>query len=520
MNMKRFIVFFMSVLCIAVCKANDGVYFVSGNQLMPLVETDISVSKEVLTISICDDGFADVDVYYEFTNKGKAKTVLMGFEANAPYNAGSGLTEDRKHPYINDFTVTMNGSKLGYANDVCAENTKDGAPLDLSKWKMSDEVDALYNAESDSTVGYSYVYKFEAPFREGKNIVHHTYRYQMSYGIATTFHVMYKLSPALRWANHAIDDFTLRIQAKNTAKHFFFESGIFESAPFRVTEGMGKIRKRHEYNYDTEKFDKPLLEVSLRNGEIEWHSDHFTPDEELVINSADELIAYHRDIDGQINSDYEQHFTLGEFYDRSNGYEIERGMMYIEGGKPGIDTRILRNLPYAHRGYVFKDKDLQDYFSQFFWYMPDSTWKASTADFTYKELEFLQREDSEVKHEGKVVVNEKTGAVEGRWLRTNTDTYTVSVQDYVEVPQKGNKIVTYRAVDGQGVVYTDKDKVNVRENPSTSSRIVGTIHNEYGDLPECFPCLGLKNGWYLININGKRGYVRADLMTWDSICTM
>lgn len=49
-------------------KANDSAYFTSGNQLIPLGETNISVKKEILSITIGDDSYADVDVYYEFYN--------------------------------------------------------------------------------------------------------------------------------------------------------------------------------------------------------------------------------------------------------------------------------------------------------------------------------------------------------------------------------------------------------------------------------------------------------------------
>jgi hypothetical protein len=99
-------------------QANDGVVFVQGNQLVPLKETDISVAKEVLTISIGDDGYANVDVQYEFMNHGKAKTVEMGFEAEAPYNDEAQMNTEGKHPYIYDFTVTMNDKPLTYKNSV------------------------------------------------------------------------------------------------------------------------------------------------------------------------------------------------------------------------------------------------------------------------------------------------------------------------------------------------------------------------------------------------------------------
>ncbi|MBQ4223279.1 MAG: hypothetical protein II674_05545 [Prevotella sp.] len=74
-------------------QANDGVYYVNGNQLVPVRETDIAVVKEVLTISLCDDGYASVDVQYEFMNRGKAKTHLaavgMDVEPHQPLLAAA-----------------------------------------------------------------------------------------------------------------------------------------------------------------------------------------------------------------------------------------------------------------------------------------------------------------------------------------------------------------------------------------------------------------------------------------------
>ena len=67
---RRAAVYLLLTLTAQGAYANDGVYFTKGNQLVPLVETDISVRKEILTIRLMDDGFAHVDVYYEFWNPG------------------------------------------------------------------------------------------------------------------------------------------------------------------------------------------------------------------------------------------------------------------------------------------------------------------------------------------------------------------------------------------------------------------------------------------------------------------
>ena len=92
--------------------ANDGVLFVNGNHLVPVQETDIELNREVLTISLGDDGYATVDVQYVLNNRGNDKTVTMGFEALAPYNDEVAFSPQGIHPYIHDFTVVMNGRPL------------------------------------------------------------------------------------------------------------------------------------------------------------------------------------------------------------------------------------------------------------------------------------------------------------------------------------------------------------------------------------------------------------------------
>lgn len=116
----------------------------------------------------------------------------------------------------------------------------------------------------------------------------------------------------------------------------------------------------------------------------------------------------------------------------------------------------------------------------------------------------------------KMVVDSK-GNVVGRYVRTNTNTYTVDLQDTVDVPKKGHKVVTFSAQAGQGVIWCKNvGKVNVRSTPSTSGEIVGKMVYEEG-VPSTYPCLGKVNGWYKTRVNGKVGYVRADLVGWDGM---
>jgi uncharacterized protein YraI len=120
----------------------------------------------------------------------------------------------------------------------------------------------------------------------------------------------------------------------------------------------------------------------------------------------------------------------------------------------------------------------------------------------------------------KMVVDAR-GNVVGRLVRTNANTYTVEVQDTYDVPKAGNKLVTFSAANGQGICYRHPERrgnINVRKGPSTNAAIVAKIPDD-GDMPECYPCLGIVNGWYKIRINGKIGYIRQDMANWDGMCT-
>jgi hypothetical protein len=87
---------------------------------------------------------------------------------------------------------------------------------------------------------------------------------------------------------------------------------------------------------------------------------------------------------------------IGSFYDRSPYYPIDRINFKAAYGRESRSnkeekdflSRVCRNLPYAHRGYVFKDANLKKYFAQQWWYMPDPTWQMKTDDFTEVGLRY------------------------------------------------------------------------------------------------------------------------------------
>lgn len=422
-----------ALLSISTVFSNDGVYFTSGNFLQPIKETDISVAKEILTISIDKDSFATVDVYYEFMNNGKAKNITMAFEATAPYNDDSPLSHKGIHPHIKDFTATMNGKQLNYRNAVVALHYQDGneevdfTPLDMNKWKGEEAYDSivpvdneLYNAELDSFIYFGYAYYFDAPFKKGKNIVHHTYRYRMSYNVLQKFEIPYSLPPATRWANHKIDDFTLNITC-DEGTDFCLADSIFRDAPFTSTRNM-------PIYYITDYDDQHKLFASILKGDtIRWQCKNFAPKQGMCISSP--------------------------------------------------------------------------------------MWERTSISRRWNTF-------------GRVVI-EKNGDI-SQYCADSGDSYLVVAQDYGLVKKSESHIEEYSAENGQGVLIINDDiakQANVREKPTTKSSVITTISYHQYEIPDIFPCLGLVETtdedktfmWYKTEIDGKIGYIRQDLMHWDSV---
>lgn len=115
------------------------------------------------------------------------------------------------------------------------------------------------------------------------------------------------------------------------------------------------------------------------------------------------------------------------------------------------------------------------------------------------------------------MVLDNMGNVVGRYVSTNDNTYTVSAQEDFEVPKVGHKVVVFSAANKQGILYTKRTHVNIRQQPTTESPVVTQISYMKGAVPETYPCIGKVNDWYKIRVKNKEGYVRQDLVEWDGM---
>lgn len=385
--MKKTFLFLLMLLPFVGARANDGVYYASGNQLIPITETDISVKKEILTVNRVGDHL-EVTVYYEFFNPAKPKDLLVGFEAPAPYPAEEDYMKlFPEQPHMRNFKVIVNGEPLKYEiahvegqphEDYTAtrEYYSNGKFQDLSRKQC---VEAL---EADDYFFYPFyfVYHFNAHFREGLNIVQHTYDFDMSSSVEDVFSFDYILTAANRWANNGIDDFTLNIDM-GPRESFEVYPSFFKDASEWTINGRGKVTTDRQHSASA---SNPVFH--MQEGSVTFRKKNFHPEGELQVNKR---------------------FYTAELYWRSDdqpveGKDVVDVMKYVyddlrvavfedlASAMSAQQKRIMKNMPFAYRGHVFKDKGLKDYFESTEWYMPDPDYKDDMTTMNENEKEWIQ----------------------------------------------------------------------------------------------------------------------------------
>lgn len=270
--MKSFL-FVLLFLCHAYSTlANDGAYMGSGNHLIPISETDISVKKEILTITLVGNK-AVVDVYYEMYNPGKEKKVIVGFEAPSPGEDANDELKDNGHPYISDFTISVNDKKSDYTiNYFIKDDPSYKRSMSLKEFKKYME----NNRESQ----YVLSYVFSANFVNGINIIKHTYTYEMSNSVYLKYSFDYILTAANRWANNRIDDFTLNINAGNESYIAILPTFFSKTNGWSII-GKGIMKYGPNPDINTQEDYKKSLWFFVDDGFIQFKKKKFHPKGEL-----------------------------------------------------------------------------------------------------------------------------------------------------------------------------------------------------------------------------------------------
>ena len=395
--MRKVLSFIVCLISVAVAYANDGAFYAEGNHLIPITETDIRVQKEVLTLNRVDDKI-EVTVYYEFFNPVGEKEVLVGFEAQAPdvlFNETS-VKMFPQHPYMRNFKVVMNGEPLSFEvahashDDYYVDGKIKSASikeLELEEWMNDVDGD-----EEAALHPYLYVYHFNAKFRPGLNIIQHTYDFDMSderNGFTKDF--FYILTAANRWANHRIDDFTLYVDMGDHTS-FHISPTFFKSLDEWEILGVGK----KEIGTVPYQVRPDSLFFHMQQGNIRFRRENFHPDGELRI-TRDLIWGYWTWIIREEDKNKRGSFDTESFVNR---YKLQYESIGLYGALQKEETyydqfsqeqrRILKNLPFAYRGYIFNSKELQDFYESTSWYIPNPDYKPDMQQLPEEEQKWVE----------------------------------------------------------------------------------------------------------------------------------
>jgi len=326
--------------------ANDGVINSYGGNIFCAKETRIELRKERLTFKE-QNGQMLVEVYFEFYNPDEQRIEDVGFITPPHFEPGMEDGEV-KHQNLSDFTVNVNGEDLEY--------------------KVSKINETEFKSVFDRPMYDSFVYYFKTTFKNGINIIKHSYVFKASFttgGVSGYSYYDYKLTTGKNWANSEIGDFELKIEKK----------GLF-TVPLNFNAeqinnwslvGEGKIATE---DYSLEKSNNKLLYVNIMNGYVIYKCKNLKPNYNLSIQSYNPI------------DNFDVLKTI--FWSSMNG---GHGLDELSSK----DYRIGRNALFAMHGYKFKDKELRDYFSKYFWYTPNDIISGNVEILDYQQKQLFDK---------------------------------------------------------------------------------------------------------------------------------
>jgi len=373
-NVSKILILIPVLLSFTVCYSNDGSFRASGNQLIPMYETVISVKKEILTIKKINPRQAAITVYYEFFNPKQDKELEVGFEAFSPYGDVEAHPVNGQHPYIRNFTVNLNGESIPFKVAIVS----DSLYYSNGKYKSKTVAQVLKENEDVDNVNFFYVYHFRALFKQGINVLQHTYVVDLSSSVEENYSLPYVLTAARRWANRQIDDFTLQIDMGDL-QDISIQNTFFSHASEWQLSGGGKSTELIQDKQYHDAVD--ISEFFIRKGTLVFQKRNFKPSGELYMYSHSSYFFHSNEdmIDGRFDCKRDQLPFAVENQD-ALGTPVNE-----------LSKKILRNLPFARRGYVFKSIELQSYFERQPWYIKDETYQPVADQLTPKEQAWLNK---------------------------------------------------------------------------------------------------------------------------------
>lgn len=365
--------------------ANDSNFHGGGGGvLFPIMNNQISVKKEVLKITHRESENYDyppkvlpitVDVDYLFFNHGKSTQLTIGFEAMMGGEVGNEI------PDIKGFLVLVNGKKVKAKPQLVNDPYALSSSTILQK-ESEDENDENYKLNR-------YVYLFKAVLKPGLNRIKHRYKcYYTGTHVNNCASYTYDLMPALRWKNRQIDDFALILDFDDYSQ-FIVDYMTEDDSKNWIFKGNGKMQySLVTKSPDTNEYQNiRSTKVYGKKGIAIFKAKNFVPNNNLEIYLGNPIYD---------PKEYNYELPLGRFYDEFfEGPYSYLNDLFDDQNIMNISDRekIIRNLPFARRGYVFKNKFLRNYYTRYTeWYEPNPSYRGDITSFTTKERNLLKYE--------------------------------------------------------------------------------------------------------------------------------
>ena len=348
--------------------ANDWEFGSEGEHIIPLKGSNVSIKKEKITLKLTPDGML-VNVKFTFDSP-NAENKIIGFvtpeSGNGGYYEEENVIRKPEPLKIKNFKTTVNGKEVKSNVELLSKL--------LSKGVLDNNIVTEYVKEEKEKEYYNYVYYFNADFKQGENIVEHSYFYTGSYGVYER-EFGYVVTTISKWKNQTVEDFEIEVQP---GTYFVRLPYTFWNDAKKIDweiVGKGKMVSlaptkpaNDEDASDIEKFGRVYIKLD-NNSSIRYKTKKFSPNSNFYATRMDNILGFEYEFpEGKIQGYKfkDDYFTTL----RETAYDDYPDIVASLKDLKDKDLDIVRNYPYAFAGYDFAKKDLKDYFSQFIWYSP------------------------------------------------------------------------------------------------------------------------------------------------------
>lgn len=347
--------------------ANDWEFGSEGEHIIPLKGSNVSIKKEKITLKLTPDGML-VNVKFTFDSP-NAENKIIGFvtpeSGNGGYYEEENVIRKPEPLKIKNFKTTVNGKEVKSNVELLSKL--------LSKGVLDNNIVTEYVKEEKEKEYYNYVYYFNADFKQGENIVEHSYFYTGSYGVYER-DFEYVVTTISKWKNKTVEDFEIKVYPGN---YFVKLPYSFWTNTKKINweiVGKGKMitvaPTKQPNDEDATILEKTGVVYSkLDNGFIRYKTKNFSPTDNFYMVRMDNILGFDYEFqEGKIQGYKfkDDYFT----FLRETVYDDYPDIVASLKDLKDKDLDIIRNYPYAFAGYDFAKKDLKDYFSQFIWYSP------------------------------------------------------------------------------------------------------------------------------------------------------